>query len=380
MPTAQTILKLLIAVSAVLVAWRFDDPSASPHSPPATVAPAPVRPISKAAQFNGLAIQLHGGTDVYEKYHRLIPEIAGLGADTVLLVVHGWQEHAGTLDLHIDPRKTADAKELGKLCDLAKAQGLRVILMPVVLLEDPRNNEWRGKIVPANHDWDGWFKRYNTFIQHFAAVAEKYHVDVLMVGSELVKTESYTDRWRRIIKEIRQNYRGKLSYSANWDHYQTNKIAFWNDLDFVSMTTYYELAKGKNPSRQEVDDSWKAIKKEILAFQREVRKPIIFTEVGWCSQEGAAHEGWNYYASQKATDAGMLEQSMLYESFIDTWSREPAVGGIIWWEWDITPGGPTDFNYTPRGKAAEAIIRQLFARQNDGAITGKDRPTGKTSP
>ena len=319
-----------------------------------------------------MAVQLHGGTDVYEKYHHLIPEIAGLGADTVLFVVHGWQEHAGTLDLHIDPRKTADPKELGKLCDLAKANGLRVILMPVVLLEDPRNNEWRGKIVPANHEWDEWFKRYNTFIQHFTAVAEKYHVDVLMVGSELVKTEGYTDRWRRIIKEVRQNYRGKLGYSANWDHYQTNKIGFWKDLDYVGMTTYYELAKGKNPPRSEVDDSWKAIKKEILAFQREVKKPIIFTEVGWCSQEGAAHEGWNYYASQKATDAGMLEQSMLYESFIDTWSREPAIGGIIWWEWDVTAGGPTDFNYTPRGKPAEAIIRQLFARQKGAAMADKE--------
>lgn len=380
MPIMQTMLKLLIAATAVLVAWRMDGPSGSPQPPPAPAVATPARPINPSTKFNGMAVQLHGGADVYEKYHRLIPEIAELGADTVLFVVHGWQEHAGTLDLHIDPRKTADAKELGKLCDLAKAQGLRIILMPVVLLDDPRNNEWRGKIVPANHDWDGWFKRYNSFIQHFANIAEKYHVDVLMVGSELVKTEGYTDRWRRIIQEVRQNFRGKLGYSANWDHYQTSKIGFWNDLDYIGMTTYYELAKGKNPSRQEVDDSWKAIKKEILAFQHEVRRPIIFTEVGWCSQEGSAHEGWNYYANQKATDGGMLEQSLLYDSFIATWANEPAIGGIIWWEWDTTPGGPTDFNYTPRGKPAEAIIRQLFSRKKSEALTDQSRQASKPNP
>jgi hypothetical protein len=370
----------MIALAAIAIAWRMDGPVSSPR--PESVSPAipPSRPIDASTRFYGMAVQLHGGTGVYEKYNRLVPEIAALGADTVLFVVHGWQEHAGTLDLHIDPRKTADAKELGKLCELAKLQGLRVILMPVVLLDDPRNNEWRGKIVPANHDWDGWFKRYNTFIQHFANVAEKYHVDVLMVGSELVKTEGYADRWRRIIQEVRQNYRGKLGYSANWDHYQTNKIAFWNDLDYVGMTTYYELAKGKNPSRQEVDDSWKAIKKDILTFQREVRKPIIFTEVGWCSQEGAGHEGWNYYANQKASDAGMKEQSLLYESFIATWAKEPAIGGIIWWEWDCTEGGPSDFNYTPRGKPAEAIIRRLFSHQPGARLADESRQSGKGNP
>jgi hypothetical protein len=246
--------------------------------------------------------------------------------------------------------------------------------MPVVLLDAPRNNEWRGKIIPANHDWDAWFKRYNTFIQHFATIAERHKAEVLMVGSELIKTETYTDRWKRIIQEVRQNYRGKLGYSANWDHYQTSKIGFWNELDYVGMTSYYELAHGPNPKREEVDQNWAAIKREILTFQREVRKPIIFTEVGWCSQEGAAHEGWNYYANQKATEAGQLEQAMLYEAFIDCWAREPAVGGIIWWEWDETGGGKTDFNYTPRAKLAEQVMRRHFARNSPGDLADKPGP------
>lgn len=375
----QAALKILIAFAAIAIAWRAGDPSLTPQrsSKPVNEPVQQIRTVTAQGQFNGMAVQLHGGTDVYDKYHSLIPEIAALGSDTVLFVVHGWQEHAGTLDLHIDARKTADAKELGRLCDLAKSQGLRIILMPVVLLDVPRNNEWRGKIVPPNHDWDGWFKRYNDFIQHFAKIAEAHQVDVFMVGSELIKTEVYTDRWRRIIQEVRQNFRGKLGYSANWDHYQTNKIAFWNNLDYVSMTTYYELAKGKNPPREEVDANWAAIKKEIFAFQREVKKPIIFTEVGWCSQDGAAHEGWNYYANQKATDSGLLEQAMLYESFIRTWAAEPTVGGIIWWEWDSTPGGPGDYGYTPRGKPAEQVLRQLFMRRKGEQSADRSPPTVK---
>jgi hypothetical protein len=152
---------------------------------------------------------------------------------------------------------------------------------------------------------------------------------MLMVGSELIKAEPYTDQWRRVIDEVRRNYRGKLGYSANWDHYQPEKIKFWDALDYVGMTSYYELAAGPNPGIEEIDANWAAIKTDIKAFQEQVKKPIIFTEVGWCSQEGAAHEGWNYYANQKATDAGRQEQALLYKSFMQAWSGEPGVGGVI---------------------------------------------------
>ncbi|GJQ26833.1 MAG: hypothetical protein HBSAPP02_18650 [Phycisphaerae bacterium] len=371
----QPLLKILAALFAIGVVWQaVRTPGASDAAPPEDDAtqrahqvvsglesPAGSTPPPRG-QYRGMAMQLHvNGVSAYDHYHRLIPEIAQLGADTVLFVVHGWQEHAGTVDLHIDTRRTPDAKDLGRLIDHATQHGLRVILMPIVLLKNPRNSEWRGRIVPENHDWDGWFTRYRDFIVHFAKIAERHRVDVLMIGSELVKTETYTERWLRIIEEVRQNYRGKLGYSANWDHYQTTKIGFWPRLDVVGMTSYYELARKGNPLPSEIDQNWARIKRDILSFQREVKKPIIFTEVGWCSQEGAAHEGWNYYANQKATPAGHEEQRRLYESFLRTWGNEPAIGGIIWWEWDTSEGGMNDFNYTPRGKPAEKVLRDWFA-------------------
>ena len=362
----------LALLAAGVIAWQAG--RAEPVKPTAPKEPSQrIASVmaANAAQLRGMAVQLHGGIDVYEKYYHLVPEIAALGADTILFVVHGWQEHAGSLDLHIDPRKTADAKELGRLCELAAQHGLRVILMPVVLLDSPRNNEWRGKIIPPNHDWDEWFKRYTRFILHFAKIAERHKVTIFMVGSELVKTETYTDRWRRVIADVRQNYRGKLGYSANWDHYQTEKIAFWNDLDYVGMTSYYELAAGPGPAVEEIDKNWSLIKSQIKQFQAEVRRPLIFTEVGWCSQVGAAHEGWNYYANQKPSESGLKEQSMLYESFLKTWGGDPDVGGIIWWEWDASPGGPQDYNYTPRGKPAEQILRRWFAGKPNGQSTDK---------
>jgi len=359
----KTALQILLACTALAVAWQAGQQPSSPSAEAAPPKPLLRGDPLRSGQLRGMAIQLHGGPRVYEDYHRLIPEVAELGADTLLIVVHGWQTHAGTLDLHIDARKTPGDKDLGRLLDLAAVHGLRRILMPVVLLTQPRDGEWRGKIIPPDRDWAAWFKRYRQFINRFADIAERHEVEVLMVGSELIKSETYTELWQETIREVRQHYRGRLGYSANWDHYQTAKIGFWPDLDFVGMTSYYELADGPNPKIEEIDGKWARIKKDILAFQHEVKKPILFTEVGWCSQEGAAHEGWNYYANQKATPAGRREQAILYESFLRTWSNEPGVGGIIWWEWDTTPGGNNDYGYTPRGKLAETLLRLWFANK-----------------
>lgn len=378
----QTFLKILVAAVALAVAWhvgRTTSPVPAPAPARPSSLPAQLREVPLGGQFRGMAVQLYGGTGVYEAYHRLIPEIAELGADTVLFVVHGWQEHAGSLDLHIDGRKTADAEEVGRLCDLARAHGLRRILMPIVLLSSPRGSEWRGKIIPADRDWEAWFNRYRQFIVHFATVAERHQVEIFMVGSELIKTERYDDQWRKVIAEVRRHYHGKLGYSANWDHYQPEKVAFWPLLDYVGMTSYYELASGPNPPIDEIDANWTKIKQEITAFQRGVDKPIIFTEVGWCSQEGAAKEGWNYYANQHATEKGRIEQAILYEAFLKAWAEEPGVGGIIWWEWDTSPGGDNDHGYSPRGKPAERILREWFAEKRE-AGPAESAPTTSAPP
>jgi hypothetical protein len=94
----------------------------------------------------------------------------------------------------------------------------------------------------------------------------------------------------------------------------------------------------------------------VLRWQQRVGKPLLFTEIGWCSQEGAASEPWNYFHKQKATPAGLEEQRNCYHAFLKTWADTPEVGGMIWWEWNDDRGGPEDYNYTPRGKPAEKVL------------------------
>lgn len=353
--------RILTAAAAVVAAVLLVDP------PPGEKAPGPSpSPASRPARvfdrpYHGMAVQLHGGAAYVPIFERMIEEVAQLGADTVMLVTHGWQTHGGTCDIHFDAGRNPSLTDLGRLCAKAHSVGLRVVVMPVVLLSAPRNTEWRGQIDPTA-GWDEWFQRYTQFILEIAKVCEREDVELLMVGSELIKSEKHTERWRQLIGEVRQFYRGQLGYSANWDHFSTEKIKFWPQLDIVGMTSYYTLASGPKPTLDEVLRRWGPIRRRIEKFHEEVQRPILFTEVGWCSQEGAASEAWNYYHNQVATKEGHEEQLTCYRAFMRTWEGAPCLGGAIWWEW-TEAGGEDDFNYTPKGKPAEKLLRQWFHRQ-----------------
>ncbi|HSA29728.1 MAG TPA: hypothetical protein P5159_24620 [Phycisphaerae bacterium] len=338
------------------------------------------RPLaSKETPYHGLSIQLHSSDNCVKRMRRLLAEIADMGADTVLISTPGYQEHAGSETFKIDPAVTPSEEQWLEIFREAHDRGLRVILMPIILLSDPRGNEWRGVISPPN--WDDWFDRYRDFVVHFARIAQRGKVEVFLVGSELISTEKYTDRWRALIKEVRKVYEGRLSYSANWDHYKV--VEFWDALDLVGMTNYYKLSDDPNPTQESLIEAWKPIKRGILRWQSKIGKPLMFTEAGWCSQEGTSIEPWNYYHNQKATPAGLEEQRRCYRAFIETWSGTPEVGGIMWWEWNDTAGGTSDYNYTPRGKPAEQELRDWFRRlRQEGKVAadGAQPPLGSPLP
>lgn len=330
---------------------------------PATIEIDEVEPVasprplaSDDMPFHGLSIPLHSSENCVKRMRKLLAEIADMGGDTVLISTPGYQEHAGSETFKIDPAVTPSEEQWLVIFREAHDRGLRVILMPIILLSNPRGNEWRGVINPAS--WDDWFDRYRDFIVDFARIAQKGKVEVFVVGSELISTEKFTDRWRSLIRDVRKVYSGRLSYSANWDHYKS--VEFWDALDLVGMTNYYKLSDDSSPTLESLIEAWKPIKRGILRWQSRIGKPLVFTEVGWCSQEGASIEPWNYYKNQKATPAGHEEQRRCYRAFMETWSNTPEVGGIMWWEWNDTIGGSNDYNYTPRGKPAEQELRNWF--------------------
>lgn len=315
----------------------------------------PLKP-SQAGELRGMTIQLqsHWEGIPFEQY---VEEIARSGANTICLSLSAYQENASSSSLFIEYRKVPSIKRLKNLIKLAHDRGLRVVLMPIILLENPRSGEWRGKINPA--DPEHWWTQYENYILFYARIAADAKAEVFMIGSELVGLEDKTRQWRSLVRKVRKVYKGRISYSANWDHYKD--IEWWRDLDLIGMTVYYDLVGDKKPTLDVLVESWKPIKKEILAWRQKIGMSILFTEVGWPNQEGCAKEPWNYYGNPDKPDPAAQANS--FEAFFKTWQNEKTVAGVLIWEWRNHPnqtGGINDTSYIPTGKPAMQIIRRYF--------------------
>lgn len=305
--------------------------------------------------YKGIALQIQR-VDWIEEYKKSIDEIAAVGADTVEFVVDARQENGTSSRIYLDMRMTPTPEKLMELIKYAKDKKLRVILMPIVLLDLPINNDWRGTIKPL--DWEEWFNSYRDMMTQFAYCAEETHVDVLVVGSELVSTQDKIHQWTQTINTVRKIYKGQLTYSSNWDNYM--QVPFWNQLDLISMNSYWKLGNGKNATVAEIMRNWKDIQRDVLAFTQKQNKPLMFTEAGWCSLENAASDPWDYTKDDLPVDLDL--QKRLYEGFFQSWYGNPGLGGFMIWNWEPGDGGQNDKRYTPENKPAEKVLREWLAK------------------
>jgi hypothetical protein len=276
-----------------------------------------------------------------------------VGVDSVSLIVPKVQKNVRSTGFLDDPWITPSDASLRRAAREAHRRGMRVLLFPIVYVEDLAEGEWRGTLAPA--DWDGWFRVYEEMILHYARIAAEERVEYFSVGSELCSTEGFGDRWRRVIRKVRRAYPGRITYSANWDH--LDPVTFGDALDFLGMNAYYEVG-GEGPS--DVGSmvlKWKEIQKGIHRWQAAHEgKPLVITEIGYPSRAGAGRDPWNYFGEG---DPDQEEQRKCYEAFVRAWNGERMLSGVyfyIWWG----EGGAADRDYTPRGKSALGVIRAWY--------------------
>ncbi|MEM7263073.1 MAG: hypothetical protein AAF488_13870, partial [Planctomycetota bacterium] len=265
-----------------------------------------------------------------------------------------------------DPR-TAPIERVRITIRQARALGMRVLLFPILLLNDPGENDWRGTIRPT--DSAAWFASYGQLMELYARLAQEEQVDLLSIGSEFNSMQGKLGGWQSVIDRIRAAYQGPITYSANWD--SLDGVSFIQELDIIGMTTYFGLSDQDDPSVESMVTRWKTIQADVHEWSHFHRIPLIFTEVGFPSQDGANRNPWNYYHS---TVVDLAEQRDCYEAFQTVWAGDSVLGGVLFYNW-FGRGGPEDTGYTPRGKPALEIIRSWFEELRRRAPKSTSRPT-----
>ena len=221
-----------------------------------------------------------------------------------------------------------------------------------------KKTNWRGDLMAKNdNDWLLIADAYEQYILKYAVMADSIHADAFCIGTELkAMALEKPDYWRSLIKKVRKIYKGPITYAANWDGF--DQITFWDDLDFIGIDAYFPLSDDKTPQVKELLVSWQPVKDRIEKLQRKVGKPIVFTEWGYESEDYAGKTPWG-----SEGEVNIETQVNLYESTFQSFWDEPWFLGVFIWRWSPPNELGGSYNFTPRGKQTETVIKEWFNKE-----------------
>ncbi|MFN3199286.1 MAG: glycoside hydrolase family 113 [Bradymonadia bacterium] len=308
---------------------------------------------SDSSTVRGVALGLFA-TDPEFDYGDLVDEIAARGATEVLVVINGHQSDLHTADVALTYGPSVSTIE--RTFSQIRRHGMGITVMPTVQLLRRSPGVWRGRISPRQGP-NAWFSAYRRFMLPLARMASTAGADRFIVGSELVSLTVYEASWRALISELRTIFPGRLTYSANWDHY--TQVPFWDALDEIGVTGYFPLVESGEAIPRGIA-AWRPHRDALSHFATHHGKPLLITELGYASTLGAAQSPWQGGGTTPSRDALQLQADLLTQ-FCDAFTAPDAkaIGGFFFWNW-FGVGGPRDPGFTPRGKpAAQAVERCL---------------------
>jgi hypothetical protein len=211
-------------------------------------------------------------------YGSWLDHAARLGATDLELVVQWSQLDAAALEIAPSATMTVDDEFLGWLMDQANQRQLRVLVTPVIELEQPSSpvaevqrpeGGPRRALVPA--EAAPWFWNYHRFLLHYARIAEAHRAACFAVGADLPDALVQEAAWPNLIKDVRKAYKGKLSYAARWESFEA--VPFWSELDEVALAGVGDLwLSGAGGAR---DKNLAAFAQRLRAWTKDHKRPLL---------------------------------------------------------------------------------------------------------
>ena len=259
----------------------------------------------------------------------------------------------------VSPYTQTDAQVIDAINDI-HTRGMSVMLKPMVLVGPC-------PIAPTNPA--AWFASYATFINHYARIAQKNHVELFCVGCELDGMDnSYYSNWSTVISGVRAIYNGPLTYAPMWGGYKS--VVFWALLDYAGIDAYFPLSNAQTPSVNNLVTGWSSYTvsgtvlnwlQEIETWQATINKPVIFTEIGCLPVDYGASDSFNSNGPYNPQ-----VQANYYEAALQAFANKPWFAGMFWWAWYSYPtaGGAGNIidsngnvtNWTPQNRPAQSVL------------------------
>jgi len=308
--------------------------------------------VATGDRLNGLNLTAYTAEGYADpKVQDDLEKIKDLGSTAVTIVPTWYMKNSSANTIKPDAAKTPSDTSLESAIGFAKDIGLKVILKPHV---DVIDETFRGDIQPA--DRTKWFASYESFISHFADLATSTEADLFVVGTELKSVSGDTDPWKQVISTVDGKFSGELTYAANWD--EVDQVQFWDSLDLIGVDAYYPLvSEGQKPTEDELVSAWQTPIGSLQASSDRWGKPVLFTEIGYPTQAGAAAHPFEVRDGEPEDQAA---QATAYRAAFAALADVSWLRGMSWWDWRADPSKSETkqmkIGYPPEGKEAEGVL------------------------
>ncbi|WP_429310609.1 glycoside hydrolase family 113 [Paenibacillus mucilaginosus] len=292
-----------------------------------------------------------------------IQKLKETGSEWIALSFWTWQESVHSTEILFDYGYTMTDRDIQFAAAEAKAAGLKVCLKPVV---NSRDGIWRAHIgfpeeeSQSQRYWDRWFESYTHFLVHYAELAEELECEMFCIGCEMIKTESQTERWIKVISRVREVYSGPLIYNAN--HGKEEGVAWFDHVDLIGTSAYYPVGSVPGDTEENMIAKWFGVRDNLEKLHKKFNKPIVFMEIGCRSALGCATMPWDF--SHTDLPFSEEEQANFYSSVMKVFWDQPWFGGYFWWDWSVNlyplSQAKLDLGFDIYGKRAESVLKEWY--------------------
>ncbi|MCB9638624.1 MAG: hypothetical protein H6728_02255 [Myxococcales bacterium] len=302
--------------------------------------------------YRGMTVSCFGWGAAWatRSMYRTMKELRSLGTNWVSYHPYAWIRDNGGIRF---PRGLQQPHVIEPL-RFGRKLGIKMLLKPHIGYWGSRFS-WRGAITFSTEaEWQRFFRDYQVWTVEQARIAQRYQADMFSVGVEYRLTLHREKEWRRLIAAVRKVYKGKLTYSANWDTY--DKVPFWDALDLIGIQAYFPISSAKNPTDAQIRAGWKPILQKLEAFSKKHRKAIVFTELGYNYASHTLARPWDH--DEGGESAGEIKLRAIRVA-LELLEGRPWLKGVFLWKW-FPSRREIETNYTLQYPAMKALLRRLW--------------------
>lgn len=291
-----------------------------------------------------------------------LDRMQSIGTNTVTVTV--WWDADQERSVMAPTRYTKTDAEIRLAIRAIRQRGLAAAMLPLFTCSNCENT-WRGAINPSNRTV--FYESYRAFVEKYAAIAEEEGAALVFIGSELSSLQADTAEWRSVAAGVRSKFSGAIAYDVNWD--AVDGVRFWDAVDIPSISAYFPLSDKRHPTLESLKKAWLSSQvehwqgrnsvAEVQKLATRTGKKVLFGEAGYRSRDWATRLPFDYAADDG--DPNPALQADAYQALIETFYGKPYWRGVLWWEWELNSPQPSqEKTFTPRGKAAEDVLRAWY--------------------